>query len=558
MDNENLPNESERCHNSSYNLTLQEQEKAVEMNDFVDAFSDLQTNDNITALALPNEVWIEIFTYLSYGDLKQVSLVCKGWCQLVHATLLRGRTRLVITRTNVRNIYELAKNEGLNYESVLVDDGWEEFNGTECKFLLKIFKYSGPTITKLKLCHIPPLIVLDNLLPNLEEFDLSDAKDIKNWDFSKFSNIKSVRMPEDENEDDYGDDECEIILCGSLFTPINVLAPRNRKLGIRSVASCVNHLNMLVSYASSLRWLDIDLTHYTQNALPLRDRLYLQDTFRKLTHLEELSLVHCCDKEIAKIVLESLPTENRIKMIALGYSYEEEQFLELIMKKWPISLERLYLVGWVVTEKVASQLELLSSKYRLIFSTRLGPLPRDFFFRRPPPKTNKKSIELRLIVLDSTESGFHNHIRLLPNVTTLEITFRIGMENDDIMSYIFQYLTHLRYLSMDPCHGKVSIQCLCSKPSISNLKGLQTLYSCLCPIKVLQISNSNFQFKELTTLEVLSCERSGELSLLTLGHISAYFPALEEFYSSDLGYDSVQEMRRIFPRLRKLNYRRLF
>lgn len=495
--------------------------------------------------------------------MKQVSLVCKGWCQLVHATL-RGRTRLVITRTNVRNIYQLAKNEGLNYESVLVDDGWEEFNFRERKFLLKIFKYFGPTITKLKLCHIPPLVVLGNLLPNLEELDLSDARDIKNWDLSQFSNIKSVRTAKVEDEDDYGDDYIEIILCAPSYTPINVPATRNRKLGIRSVASCVNHLNMLVSYASSLRWLDIDLTHYTQNALPLRDRLYLQDplslqdTFRKLTHLEELSLVQCCDKEIAKIILESLPTENRIKMIALGYSYEEEQFLELIMKKWPISLERLYLVGWVVTEKVASQLELLSSKYRLIFSTRLGPLPRDFFFSRPPPKTNKKSIELRLIVLDSTESGFHNHIRLLPNVTTLEITFRIGMENDDIMSYIFQYLTHLRYLSMDPCHGKVSIQSLCSKPNISNLKGLQTLFSCLCPIKVLQISNSNFQFKELTTLEVLSCERSGELSLLTLGHISAYFPAVEEFYSSDLGYDSVREMRRIFPRLRKLNYRRVF
>uniref|UniRef100_A0A1A9ZNX5 F-box domain-containing protein n=1 Tax=Glossina pallidipes TaxID=7398 RepID=A0A1A9ZNX5_GLOPL len=292
MDNENLPNESERCHNSSYNLTLQEQEKAVEMNDFVDGLSGLQTNDNITALALSNEIWIEIFSYLSYGDVKQVSLVCKGWCQLVHATLLRGRTKLVITQRNLRNICELAENEGLNYENVEVDEKWEVFNSVEHEFLLKIFKYAGPTITKLKLYQISTIEALVHFLPKLEELDLSDATEnqSKRMDISKFSNVKSIRMPKCV----YG---IKDIFCLPLY---NVPSIRYGKLGICIDTSSVNRLNMLSRDASSLRWLHIELRHYTPNALTLRDRLSLQETFRKLTHLEELCLVNCCDKEFAK------------------------------------------------------------------------------------------------------------------------------------------------------------------------------------------------------------------------------------------------------------------
>ncbi|KAL9896874.1 uncharacterized protein ACN2A1_007105 isoform 1-T3 [Glossina fuscipes fuscipes] len=557
MDNGNLPSEPKRCRNSSYGLTVEDQEKALETNAFVDSLSDLQSDVNMTALALPNEIWIIIFNNLSYEDVMQASLVCKEWCQLIRATVLRDKTRLVITQGNLRNICELVGNQSLNYESVEVDEKWNVFNNAEVEFLRKIFKYSGSIITKLKLYRTSTTAALLNFLPKLKELDLSDANEveIERMDISKFPNLKSAHVLK------YDKNYSRIYPI--LFTDL----PRISTTSDEILTMCidiysVDLFNMLERHSSSLRCLNIRLC--PSGSLALRDRLPLQETFRKLTHLEELNIadstiVDRSDNEFAKIVLESLPKESRIKTILLGHSLEDEQFLELIIEKWFISLARVYLFNWIISENTINRFKFLSGKYRLTFSIQVGDWLD--FTHWWTPYTNKNSIDLKLFFLYLTPKRLWDLFKRLPNVTALEVKRLIFSTNDEVMGYVFHHLTNLRHLSLHHSwKHRTNIKYLCSKPRISNLKRLQTLRSCLCPIKVLKIFKSNFQFKELTKFELLLCERFKRISLRELEIISTYVPALEEFCSDGLDYNSnyLQEMRRIFPRLRRLNDRRLF
>ncbi|KAL9925416.1 uncharacterized protein ACN2A1_013027 isoform 1-T2 [Glossina fuscipes fuscipes] len=499
---------------------------------------------------LPNEIWLKIFRKMSHRNLLHVSVVCRHWCQLAHVVLKR-KSQLIITSENLKAICELLKRRDLKYGNVEIR-GWMtdkslELNNITPATLLKTFQYLGSDIVRLTIYQPSILSLLNNLLPKLSDLDLYDMcfEERVSVDFSKFSNLKSLSAPSNKLATTQ-------LLSNLTQTPTSTTIYL-QKLSINISDSFADGLKVIAMCASSLRWLTVG------SCGPLRLESQFNEIFKKLTQLKVLDLSGICCATLealnaTRAILENLSKDNPLKTINLGSMPVDYYTLELIISKWSRSLQCLYLPCSALTGIFIKQLNFTRSKLRRL-------VLRGFFFpdilNGIAPKTNKTLTELKLFDCRLSGESFCVLIRRLPNLKILDLRGLNTKITDKEMFYIFEHLIHLRRLFLDPCASKNSITGL--KPNISNLKRLEILESCLCPIKVLQLLDIEIKFKGLTTLDLKCCKRAEKLSVSTILDISVYFPVLETLLFQDLSYgSSVQELRRRFPRLILLDYDMFF
>uniref|UniRef100_A0A1A9UL07 F-box domain-containing protein n=1 Tax=Glossina austeni TaxID=7395 RepID=A0A1A9UL07_GLOAU len=541
--------------NSNYDLFLKKQPAGGK--DVAKTFPDRQIDNNINAIALPNEMWLKIFANLSYGDLLQVHLVCKHWRQLSRAELKR-KGKLVITSQNLEDICILVEYENLKYENVEIrdeiDDKLVEFSNAQHALLLRVFNYLGKDIVRVKLFKLSTLFLLNNLLPKLRDMDLSSLRyDRGVWvNLNKFSNLKSLLMPYNKLS------ACQ--LSWTIVASNQLSLAHLEKLDIGVSDSVAYSLDVIVMCASSLHWLKLRLG--THAYLALKSKLI--ETFQKLTRLKVLD-IGCTAMEAKRTILENIPKESRLRAIMLGSDGVDDDLLELIGRKWSTSLKCLHLKSNKITRNTVKQLNFLNGNLRSLQLSWNCPPPRDLL-PSIVPKVNKTLTEIELFGTYLCGDSFCAVAERLPNLKKLGLNFsflawRMIVDYNlhlkrmcEEMCSVFQHLTRLRHLAVIlPCDQN-NINYLCSQPNISNLKRLKTLKSCLFPIKTLQILNLKFTFKELIKLQLNSCQKNEKLSGLELVDISKYFPALEELriVNFDCDHNAIQGARNSFPRLRRL------
>uniref|UniRef100_A0A1A9WXR1 F-box domain-containing protein n=1 Tax=Glossina brevipalpis TaxID=37001 RepID=A0A1A9WXR1_9MUSC len=226
-----------------------------------------------------------------------------------------------------------------------------------------------------------------------------------------------------------------------------------------------------------------DICHHTKRqVLKLPSRV--KETFKELNQLEILNITNNNRQELKRVILENLPKEARLNTIHLCIRDGEEDLLELVVQKCSSSLESLNLKFDNLTKRSVKQLNFMSGKVSRLALTGLGAHD---LLHSIAPKTNKILTDMTLHDLDAIEESFSTLIQRLPNLIKLDLQFT--EITDEVMGSIFHRLTQLRPLLLDTCKGETGIKYLCSKSNISRLKQLQTLCSCFCPIKVLQILN---------------------------------------------------------------------
>uniref|UniRef100_A0A1B0AYU3 F-box domain-containing protein n=1 Tax=Glossina palpalis gambiensis TaxID=67801 RepID=A0A1B0AYU3_9MUSC len=547
------PIDSEMFHNSGCDTTLKKLDEATqtgiaETNDVMDSLSDIRDENSISLPALPNEIWLRIFSNLSHGDLLQVKLVCKYWFELAQAPQLQRKSKLVITTQNLKNICDFIKHQDFKRESVVIDEEGRGFSSEDREILLTVFKHLGSDVVRLKIYELSSLSMLSSLLPNLEELNLLDIYSQKSVsvNFNQFPNLKSLLMDGD------GDGKTQMQLFSSFYQMSGIrLEALTLNIG-RFAASC---LAALASHASSLRWLNLKIDFDISRDVILQPQL--EETLKNFTQLEVLH-IKCHSGATARAILENLPKGNRLKTIALDFPYRDDNdVLEIVAQKWSHSLQRLELAHYTVTENSAKWLNSLSGKLNRLYLCECEYVP-ECLVNSIAPKTNKRLTELKLVNSNLTPKLFCDLFQRLPNLTTLD--FSCNQITDLEMNYLFRHLVHLRHLFLDACKSENVIKQCCSTSNISNLKNLQTLQSCLCPIKVLEISKLDFKFKELTKLYLSPCSRSKNPPATTLVDISKYFPVLEEFcfYNVIIRHTSILSKPLCFPRLCRLNGQRLY
>uniref|UniRef100_A0A1B0A3Z7 Uncharacterized protein n=1 Tax=Glossina pallidipes TaxID=7398 RepID=A0A1B0A3Z7_GLOPL len=273
--------------------------------------------------------------------------------------------------------------------------------------------------------------------------------------------------------------------------------------------------------------------------MDLASRNQLKETVKKLTQLEVLDMSRTNSAKFKRLFLEILPEENHLHTIVLNQSYDDDEddeyyygdgnlknLVELIVRKWSNSLKCL---KWRFLKENVKQLNFLSSKLRCLHLFFDCADSDDLLHSLAP---NKTLTELKLANEDLGGEEFYSTlIQRLPNLTELDLSALYICDED--MTYIFRYLVHMRKLFLPPCSGNPNEEDLLSKPNISELKRLQTFQSCLRPIKVLPISNSNFKFQELIKLHLLDCLRNKRFCWTKVVDTSMHFPVVEEF-STDI------------------------
>ncbi|KAI9582439.1 hypothetical protein GQX74_009826 [Glossina fuscipes] len=497
---------------------------------------------------LPNELWVQIFNNLSHGDLLETRVVCKHWYQLVCTSQLKRKSKLVITKRNLKDIFNLMEYKDLKYERLEIYGKWENFSSEEREFLIKIFKNLESDITQLKLYSASFLPLLNNSLPNMTELDLSCMQPWDNLsiDFKTFLNVKSILMPRSHSR-------LSQLMWGLIELP--EIRLERLSLNINPYRFCLNTasplffpspregLIMLAAYASSLRWLKFSLSG------PLAEgQRYMKNVFKKFTQLEVLDITDVCNL-YTRTMLQNLSERNPLKVIVLKIYSDDYDLLELIQRKWSNTLVRVDLTCHMIGN-VATPLNFTSSKIRrlFLFANSMDP---EYILNSIAPTINKTLTVLTLRSLSSVRQLDGNLIQRIPYLIALDLGTPCLRITDKEMDCIFRHLIHLQFLALEPCEGE-NYDFLRSAANISNLKRLQTLRSCFCPIKVLQILNLNFKFMELKRLCRKYCERCGGL-YVPPDVYNTYFPALEELSSFmfEVPDKDVEEMRKSLPRIRR-------
>uniref|UniRef100_A0A1A9ZVK8 F-box domain-containing protein n=1 Tax=Glossina pallidipes TaxID=7398 RepID=A0A1A9ZVK8_GLOPL len=506
----------------------------------MDTLCDVRDDEDAKAPELPNELWVNIFNHLSHGDLLGTRVVCKHWYQLVSTSELKRKSILVITQKNLKDIINLIVYKDLKYERLEINGKWDTFSSEEQEFLIKIFKTLESDITHLRLCGSTFLPLLNNPLPKLTELDLSRMQPWDNFpiDFNKFLNVKSILMPLFRSHR---------LLSQLTWTLIKIPKICLERLSLNITPSPFPPVEgfLLATHASTLRWLKFGLSR------PLREvELYMQDVFKTFTKLEALDITGVRD-DYKRTVLQHLPEQNPLKVIALRIYSHDYDLLELIQRKWSKSLVRIDLTCHM-SGNVATPFNFTSSKIRCLrlLGDEMAP---EYLLDCIAPTTNKTLTVLKLHIPIPAGHLFGDLLQRLPYLIDLDLRGTQSTITDEEMNCIFRYLIHLRQLALGRCiHDNNDFPY--STDNISNLKCLQKLMSCFCPIKILQILNLNFKFIELKYLHIEPCERSSDLSVpIFLDIYKTYFPALERLSSPELDFasKSVEEMRKSFPRIRR-------
>uniref|UniRef100_A0A1B0AAP9 F-box domain-containing protein n=1 Tax=Glossina pallidipes TaxID=7398 RepID=A0A1B0AAP9_GLOPL len=501
-------------------------------------------NDGI--LVLPYEMLIKIFGYLSHGDLQQVKLVCKEWCQLVRVPELKRKSKLLITEWNEDDLYydylEHHK-EILIHKSVEVRDyrSWKRDYGESERCLFEILRKLGEHIFKLKISRKPNLVLINEYLPQLKELDLRSIREIfpiEVVDATKFPHVESLLMP---NEPQYN----FLRFSKNSFQCLKKLSVKLRFEDLEI------YLPFLEDRAPSLRWLEVD-------TLDIEDsksyEVKFEKIFKKCVQLEVLIIkaeAIYSRNEISKAIVVGLPQENCLKTIDLHYTdYTDMDLWEFILQKWSKSLECVRWLGY--GRKFKKQLSPFNGKLRHLELHWFDPCENFLNVIAPKENTMLTGLKLEGYIYSFSSVTLRALFQNLPNLIALNLIGFAGLDNETLV-YIFDHLVHLRHLCLERCNSCEGAGFLCAQPKTTNLQSLQTLVSCYCPIAALSNSSVKFQFKELTKLGLLCCQMEKEPLLPKIRQSAEYFPVLETLFledDEDLCFFPDGQMQKHCPRLR--------
>uniref|UniRef100_A0A1A9WYW6 F-box domain-containing protein n=1 Tax=Glossina brevipalpis TaxID=37001 RepID=A0A1A9WYW6_9MUSC len=350
-----------------------------------------QYDNSSPLLYLPEEIWIQIFTYLSHGDLQQIKLVSTQWYLLSNAPKLKCKSKLVINYENASEISQFIKNQKrdeqflrpLQYGNVLM----KQIFTYNIDDLDEICKYLRPHVRLLQLTGLYSLgnhFVKHGYFPELQELNLSSAYVGAELDLRKFPKLKSLTL--------YS--SVASLLLVSLET-----CQRLEKLVLFMDHDFGSFLEVLDKYASSLRCLEIRSPSVLQ---ALDD----QEIFKKYIRLEALHIKGPLSADYSHI-FQNLPRKN-LKTIELEPICNDD-LLNLIVTKWSNSLQSLKLHFEKLTQRNAKQLNSISNKLSFLH-LEFGGRVNKAFLNGIISETNTKGQEHLMPILWAYQSCLHAEV----------------------------------------------------------------------------------------------------------------------------------------------------
>ncbi|XP_016961017.1 dynein regulatory complex subunit 6 [Drosophila biarmipes] len=501
---------------------------------------------------LPNEMWLEIMSYLSYNDLQQFRMVSWRCRDLVHRRPFMEKGKVIVTQHNLEAIHKHAKGKNcyLSFERV------ELRNLRQCSQLANFLRLVGHEVKHLQVRHAPVFRNLDGKLPNLKvltiattsSMDDQHLKAVDGLDMKQFAHLVGF--------------ECDGVSLDSSLKLLMLLQLRRKenKVQLRHLQFEFRRnnesalLDVLRDHADTLVCVDIFFS-----CSPGIDTREWCQAFETMHNLRTLKLSGNCHLVLLEAVLRAVPESAPIRQLDLtGMLSLTNELLLYIAGKWQSTLKVLDLMFCVqlnincidALRQLSGQLEALTMAYCREL-TGMG------LVQGLAGSMNYTLQELHLeetIFLD--ENSMCQLLERLPNLRRLSLDNCRQAVTDRTMATICQYQVKLRNLNIDYC-VKITDQGLIGYGDnpypISRLRGLKELNLRGCRNLTDTALKEGLKLPELRALSLGYCSR---LTSAGFEAVTQNCPALESLcVSSCLAVDDeiVLSIVSHLKRLRILN-----
>lgn len=470
-------------------------------------------------MELPNDLWIEIMSYLSYMDLQQLRLVNWRCRDLVNRRYFVNKGITVITKDNLKEIKSHVERgiSYLNFEQI------ELRNLTQSRELEHFLRMIGPEVRQIEVRHSPVFRNMDGNLPNLRILKIATTSFLDGVSMS----VDGINLKQFLYLEGF---ECDGVSLDSTLKFLMLMQLRHveNKVRLRQFQFEYRRnnegalLQVLYDHAPTLECVDI----FFSCSPGIKTEPWCM-AFERMRRLRTLKLSGNCHLVMLDDILDSVPEAARVEQLDLtGMLSLSNEMMWRISQKWPKTLRYLDVMFCVQLDMRCVQalremraLQTLTMAYcrGITGSGLVEGLTTDI---------NYQLQELNLEdVCFIDETSLCTMLERLPNLRRLSLDNCRQATTDLALSTIFKTQIYLRVLHLDYCikitdNGFVGYG---NRPySIQRLRGLRKLSVRGCRNLTDRTLRRALHLPELLCISVDYCNRmeTGGIATLCLNNPS--------------------------------------
>ncbi|XP_060649319.1 F-box and leucine-rich repeat protein 13 [Drosophila nasuta] len=471
---------------------------------------------------LPNDLWIEIMSYLSYLDLQQLRLVSWRCRDLVNRRYFLNKAKVIVTKENLKEMKSHVE-RGISYLSF---EYLELRNLTQSKDLEQFLRMVGPEVKDMQVRHSPVFRNMDGKLPNLKILRIATTSFLEDTSVS----IDGINMKQFLHLNGF---ECDGVSLDSSLKLLMLMQLRRmeNKVRLRHLQFEYRRnnesalLQVLYDHAATLECVDIFFS-----CSPGIDTTDWCLAFEQMNRLRTLKLSGNCHLVLLDDILDSIPETAQLQQLDLtGMLSLTNEMLLRVASKWHNTLRSLDLMFCVQLDvRCVQALRQLSGCLQSLTMAYCRALTGRGLVEGLTSQTNYMLQELYLEdVCFIDEASMCTMLKRLPNLRKLSLDNCRQATTDQTLATIFQHQTLLRVLRIDYCvkitdNGFIGFG---KQPfPISRLRGLRKLSIRGCRNITDRMLKKALQMPEMLSLTLDYCNR---LETKGIAAVSVNCPALQ-------------------------------
>ena len=509
---------------------------------------------------LPNELFLNIFQYLSYSDLKQVRLVCHCWSRLASLPEHIEKSKLRLKKHNIQPILKyLQQTNPLQPMHAAQHENLEIVGLTQSEDVETVLMILGKNLKTFRLRRTPLFRALEaEYMPGLRHLTL-DGLIADNDDGEFMLKLEGFKQLESLELAHCNKNNIMILLTIQILQQLSSMDQINLKN--LQVEHSLDHEELLVRTieAQSKSLVSLSLDFYIQPQLRLVE---WRNLFSQLRSLRELKISGNCKAQWLHAIFSSLPQQAPLQQIELNGMLEFNDLLLMrIMEKWP-RLEKMHLTftKGLTSSGLKDMVKIRNSLQRLNLSY---CHQLDFVALMEGIACTQNNCLKHLILQDASlldESTLIQLARKLPQLNTLNLENCSNGVTNNSLKEIFTHQTKLQTLVLEGCF-RISDDSILGDTDpvehqlqgIQRLQGLKHLNLRGCRHITNRTLEKGLRFRDLRTLKLGFCHK---ITSNGIEDLVENCPALENLeITSGLMLDdtAVLYISKGLPRLRHLN-----
>lgn len=528
-------------------IESQESKRELEMESSSEELETTMATTGTHIEQLPNDLWIEIMSYLSYLDLQQLRLVSWRCRNLVNRRYFSNKGKVIVTKENLTEMKSHVE-RGISYLSF---EYVELRNLTQSRELEQFLQLVGPEVKDMQVRHSPVFRNMDGKLPNLKILKIATTSFLEDESMSIDGiNLKQFLYLNGFECDGVSlDSSLKLLMLMQLRRMENKVRLRHLQFEYRRNTESAL-LQVLYDHAPTLECVDIFFS-----CSPGIDTEDWCLAFELMGKLRTLKLSGNCHLVLLDDILYSIPETAQLQHLDLtGMLSLTNDMLIRVASKWHSTLRSLDLMFCVQLDvRCVQALRQLSGCLESLTMAYCRALTGRGLVEGLTSQINNTLQELYLEdVCFIDEVSICTMLERLPNLRKLSLDNCRLATTDQTLATIFQHQTLLRVLKIDYC-SRITDSAFTGfgdEPyPITRLRGLRKLNVRGCANLTDKLLKRALKLPELLSLNLDYCNR---LETKGIAALTVNCPALEMLSLASCSLLDDEAVRFIVTNLKRL------